>query len=364
MNPLEPNGSPHPLYQSIRFDDFDVTWAGPNPFRPGFCFGSDDGRLRFTDEEGKGAGPTFPQVASREAINGVAFHETCLAVSTRADVTLFLMNDGHAKSVSAAEVSVGAHGVIATQSGYFIAPSGAGGLRFLKSDDAINGTGELRIVSSKNINWYRVIALPRTKGEEILICALRQGGIGTGTFNGNLEEFHMSGAWYDGLDVVDICPLDLQSSAVPFAALGRDGTLILVRDAHSLNGQLMVKHQPVKGTAYRILSSRGHIFVLTNDAVWILLHLAERFLRSEEIDGTTTQIIRVATEAVDANLPDPNYLIVVAADEVLRFDIDHFETAIATSANGESLDVVASSLAPKWERRRLVGEAGHMVGAA
>jgi len=52
MNPLPENdGSSIVPFAHIGFPDgFEVCWAGKHPFQDGFCFGSLDGRILFTDE--------------------------------------------------------------------------------------------------------------------------------------------------------------------------------------------------------------------------------------------------------------------------------------------------------------------------
>src|SRR5437660_7505961 len=68
-------------------DGFDVCWAGPSPLS-GLCFGSTDGKILFTDEQGR----TLPDLqpgrgsVSGEAINGVVGAGTWAVVSTRGDV--------------------------------------------------------------------------------------------------------------------------------------------------------------------------------------------------------------------------------------------------------------------------------------
>jgi hypothetical protein len=77
---------------------------------------------------------------------------------------------------------------------------------------------------------YRVISLQLQSGTDVLICAARTGGIAAGTFSGPQATYRMRTATFNGLDVIDICPLDLGVNSLAVAALGRDGTIILFRD--------------------------------------------------------------------------------------------------------------------------------------
>jgi hypothetical protein len=364
MNPVERNGSPHPLYTSIRFDDFDVTWAGPNPFRPGFCFGSDDGRLRFTDEEGKIVGEQFPQVASREAINGIAFHDGSLAVSTRAEVTLFSLLDGHTKSVSVAEIPVGAYGVIASASGYFVAPLGVAGLLLLKPERHSDRVADPYGMADQGIYFYRASALPNPSGSEVLVFAIRRNGIGIMPFSGTIEKHDMTTAHFKNLDIVDVCPLEVGSGSGAFASIGIDGTLILFRDPLTDSSPSTIKFKMVQGTVYGLASCRGHVFVLTSKALYVLADLAGRFLRGESVKGVATQILTVPTEGVDLGLSGDKYLLAVTADNVLRFDIDSIERSIPVDAASDSPDPVAIPLQPLWERRGMSQETRALAGVA
>jgi hypothetical protein len=113
----------HPLFRHIRFhESFAVCWAGPHPFAPGLCFGSEDGMVLFTDEQGRALSLPGKGSVSGEAVNGVACMGTWVAVSTRQEVNFLPLpgtEGGHSFGVA---FPYGAHGVSATPSGYFIAP--------------------------------------------------------------------------------------------------------------------------------------------------------------------------------------------------------------------------------------------------
>src|SRR5262245_50477574 len=107
------NGIPG-LIRTIRFPDFDVTWAGAHPLQEGFCFGSEKGELLITDESGNPLGKPGKAIASDEAINGVAGVDGWIAVSTRTDVNFLQPQKGNNGSVQGLQAPVGAHDVIAT----------------------------------------------------------------------------------------------------------------------------------------------------------------------------------------------------------------------------------------------------------
>src|SRR5262245_56800249 len=119
------NGAGIPFARK-RFDDiegFEVCWVGRHPFQRGFCFGSTDGRLLLTDESGQAIGGLVKASVSCEAINGVSAIPGWVAASTRAEITLDCVSPKESRAI----FPLGSHGVIATDSGYFIAPLGPSG---------------------------------------------------------------------------------------------------------------------------------------------------------------------------------------------------------------------------------------------
>ncbi len=67
--------------------NFEVSWAGGSPGEPGCWFGSDDGRVQFMSLDGAELIGPYPIAPSEEAVNGIAFADGLMAVSTRNDVT-------------------------------------------------------------------------------------------------------------------------------------------------------------------------------------------------------------------------------------------------------------------------------------
>ena len=85
--PYFPN-DPDGFFHTFDLPDFAVSWAGANPFGDGFCFGSETGQLVLTDIRGRQIIALGTATESNEAVNGVAFSQGWLAVTTRADVNL------------------------------------------------------------------------------------------------------------------------------------------------------------------------------------------------------------------------------------------------------------------------------------
>src|SRR6266851_806083 len=303
MNRLASNGnSSTPLFAHLRFKDFEVCWAGPHPYRAGYCFGSEDGQILFTDEQGNVmySGPTKGS-DSGEAINGLASWQNWLAISTRAEVNLVAFPTPSESKQLSAIVPAGAHGIVTTASGYFVASLGRLGLMVVKpqlgaypSVTAISGPAE------EAPYIYGVISLKQGT-HEVLACAGRAGGVAAMEFRGDEPKYTMSTITFDGLDVVDICALEPGLDSLTAAAIGRDGTVILFRNVLEDKRPMTVKFDTITGTAYRLLCCLGDLYLLTSTGLFVLAMLGERFVNGELVPGITTPVLPIPMQATDAN---------------------------------------------------------------
>jgi hypothetical protein len=306
--------------------------------------------ILFADEEGRplpGRKPGRGSVA-REAVNGLVRVGTWVVVSTRADVNFWPLpgtEGGHEKGWAA---QYGAHGVGATASGHVIAPLGRNGIMVVEPPfrpetppTALRDTREALYV-------YRVIGLRSHSGTEAMVCAARTAGIAAGEFSGPKTPHKMRTAVFEGLDVIDVCPLDSDGDSLAVAALSRDGSVILFRDILASEKPLTMKFKRVQGAAYRVLSHRGELYVLTSRGVYALGKLAARFLADELHDGVVTQVLMMPMDAVDANLAE-HWLLVVMPDEVRRFDADWVHDNVPADAESqESQDYRSAVIRQDW----------------
>ena len=321
MNNKLANGSIlDPFFTPIGLKDFAVSWVGPHPLQPGFCFGSEDGRLLLTNLHAKVTSGPFKASASGEAINGVAFSGEWLAVSTRADVTMRCFP--RVAGVKAVVLPYGAHGVVAVQSGYFAAPMGHTGVMMLKAG---SGPGDdVGVLSPVNngMDFYQVIAMRGRGKKDLLVCATRQQGIGLTELRWGNPTYNMRIAAFEGIDVVDVCAVPSKSGSPAIAAVGLDGSLILVRDALRDPAPTNIKFKTIKGTAYRVLCRGEDLVVLTSRGLYVLEKLAHRLASGTQAENFTTQIFAVPMEAVDANIVRDRWLLVITSDEVFVGDLD------------------------------------------
>lgn len=313
-------GTPHPYFTQIKIANFDVSCVGPDPFRSGFGFGSDDGKLVFTDEVGM---PFANMNGSRsgEAINGIASIGRSLAVSSRREVTVRTWTREHPDRLTVSVAPHGAHGISSTPGGYYVAPLGRTGIMVLRAESGPDDPVSVLTSEKESMYFYRVLARPGRNGREQLLCAARRGGIGITEIQWGQSTYNMRTATFPGLDAVDVCFVGGEAGSPAIAAVGRDGSLILARDMLHDRNHITIKFATVQGTAYRLLSSGGDLFLLTSQGLYGLMGLGERLLLGKLAERLPTSVLAMPMEAVDANMIGGRWLLVVMPDEVRRFDV-------------------------------------------
>lgn len=269
-------------YESLsrKFTEAEVTWAGSHPFARGLCFGFDDGTLLFTDEMARS--DKAPQKVSNtsESINGLAsVGSSCVAVSTRADVTFIEIQSNHDTTRSI--FPGGAHGIVATHSGFFVAPLGLNGLLIVKPESGEKQQMTISEGTKGQLYFYRVLPLDDGSANETLVFANRRNGVGISAFSGYETVRNIHTITSPGLDVIDACAITSRSMAV--AAITFDGILIILKDIQNNHHPLTIKLGGIEGPVYRILSTRGHLIVLTSKAMYVWLGLIEGLLNGNPI---------------------------------------------------------------------------------
>ena len=344
------DGDPsRPQLSPIQFKDFDVSWAGPHPLGPGFAFGSEDGRVLMTDEAGVPLREPRKGRISGEAINGIAHSGASLAVSTRRDVTLWTWNAINPDRVAVTGINCGTHGITVAPSGYYVAPLGREGIMILQPTAEPNDPVGVMIPNKEGLYFYRVVALPGRGGQDLLVCAARQGGIGITEIQWGQDNYNMRVATFAGLDLVDVCAIGGTPDEPAIAGVGRDGAILLVRDALHDRNPVTMRFNTVRGTVYRLLCARGHVFILTSRGLYGLMNLGDRLMQGFTAEKITTPILVMPMEAVDANLVGDRWLLVTTPDEVLKFDVDLFDRSTPENRNGEIREVVPETFTRDWQ---------------
>jgi hypothetical protein len=298
-------------------EEFEVCWAGASPMAGGLCFGSTEGNVLFTDEDGQAMWGFEKGTESREAINGVVSAGDWAVVSSRADVNFWHLEKSKRGKSEGIVIPYGAHGIGATASGAVIASIGRRGVMVIEAP--FGPKMSVTALGDGSMYAYRVIGLVSESGKDVLACAARTKGIAAGEYSGP-QTTTMRSATPDRFDAIDICPLESGRKSLAVAVLGRDGSIVLFRDVLSDNKPITVKFKRVAGVAYRLLSHGGELYVLTSKAIYVLGKLVARFLAGELSSRVVTQILSVPIDAIDVNLALDRWLLAVLPDEVRRFD--------------------------------------------
>lgn len=291
----------------------DVTWVGGNPFEPGFCLGFDNGGIMLLDITAGREGKMQVISPTGDAINGVASIGTSsLAVSTRSEVS-FIQLKGPGDHPRA-NFPGGAHGVVATRSGYFIAPLGAKGLLVVKpTNDYVQPMG-LAGGGRDELYFYRMAALSDGVGKEILIFANRKNGVGVSDFNGSREGHHIHTMGFEGGDVVDVCGIAPNSLAA--IAITKTAELLWIRDSSKRDDPIVTKLSGLSGHIYRVLATPDHLFVLSSKALYVWPNIVAR-ARDGRFVGSEVMRMELPVEAADMSVIDGKWLALVMGSNAI-----------------------------------------------
>ena len=286
-----------------RFPNFEVSWAGESGWDDGYCFGSDDGRVRFTS-----SGREF-QVESREPINGIAFTPEMMAVSTPSAVEFWNRSLLEGGEIGGGIYWGGAHDVISTPSGKFVAPLGPNGLLERSGAAGVSGNPRRFESEGRDFIFYKVASVGTYEGRDVLICALRRRGWARHFFGEPSGFMVVSNS---NSDIVDVCRL--QSDRFPRAAvaLALDNSLRIIRDAATFNPVITFRLGDIQGTAYQIFSSGRQVLLLTSESLYSLGDLVHRCLDGER--SITPTVRKFDVEAVGASIAHGRILLIVLPD--------------------------------------------------
>src|SRR5437773_12167296 len=92
----------------------EITWAGEWPWTDSFCFGTEDGGIVYYKNAGSGEVEERRLAVAEEAINGVAFWNDFLGVSTRSEVSLYRLRPSGDDIDFVTGAPRGAHGILVT----------------------------------------------------------------------------------------------------------------------------------------------------------------------------------------------------------------------------------------------------------
>jgi hypothetical protein len=285
----------------------DVTWIGPNFQMPGLILGFDDGSIILTDAlTGRIRDPERLSPTG-EAINGIAsIGATSWAVSTRSEVSFFQTDDPDGQTK--VDYPGGAHGVVATKSGSYVAPLGPKGLLIVRPSSGVLQRMAVTQGTEGRLYFYRAAALHDQLGTEILIFANRKNGVGLSVFDSNDRHRVVRTMRFEGIDVVDVCAVSRGSlSAV---AVSKSADLLWINDTSKRLYPVVVRLTHVEGAVYKVLATSRHLFVLTSKALYVWIDFVGRALAGQLAGPDMTRLV-LPIDAVDMSLLDDQYLLLV-----------------------------------------------------
>ena len=296
----------------------EITWAGRCPSTGELCFGTASGRLFLVPADTLPAPDKVdgPKVTD-EPINAVAFSGELIGISSRSEVSIARRRPDGGLDRHEPFFDGGAHGIVPTSSGGFIASLGSDGLLLITSEA---GKIEARVgaIEGMTPDFYRLTPLGQIRDNEVFACAARESGLLTITVQGGLV-MSITGHQFDGIDLVDVCPL--RSPAAPFGvvALNLDGNLLMTKNV--LEGEpLILAFDELHGPAYSVLSAQGHVFVLTSTELVIFPDLVADFLAGRAMDRILTASA-MPVHADEAFLLDEDAVLVTEDDKAVAHDI-------------------------------------------
>lgn len=273
MTPSLTDKSP-PDYLPIHLDNFNPSWVGAHPSNLGFTFGSDEGILVCTDEQGKETSDRLAVSPSQEAINGFAAIRNCLAVSTGQEMTVLVNPTEANEKVRSTVIPQGTHGVVATSSGRFFSPAGHDGLMVIDPSFESNADHRLNVFPGSPLNIYQLYDMPALHGTTYLLAACRSRGVGLIDVSPATPEIGLKIGALEAADIVDASYLGNAAYPYAIAAVGIRGELLLCRNIVRQEPPITLNYTNFAGRVYRILCGHGHLFVLTSKAVYVLADLA------------------------------------------------------------------------------------------
>jgi hypothetical protein len=335
--------------RQIRIPNEAITWAGNCPWTGGYCVGTESGRVLCYRDDGDELSLELEEVIAEDAINGVAFHKEFVGVSTRSEVLAYRRGaDGRFQLIVFGPD--GAHGILATPGGHFLAPMGTEGFFCVDASGTAKPRAWIESISGVPLNLYSLTHLGRSAGKEVLASACRIDGLSRIEFDAAREHSEINRLTAPDLDVVDV--RSLGSTRWPFAvaALCVDRKVILVRNIIADDQPQVLRIDGIGGTPYAIRCGIGHLLILTSEHVAVFPDLADWFLESEWLEPPPKYRQR-RTHADDMFIARDNELL-LATDE--RLDIEDIRRIVA--ARPRSADAVLDQYVPDWKENGLAPE--------
>lgn len=300
----------------------DITCVGPSPFENVLSLGFDDGTMRFLDLVQHEWSIPHPISPSQEAVNGfAAIPGKSLAVSTPADVS-FLQFLPDRPIIS--HFPHGAHGVIATPSGTYVAPLGHTGLLFVQPMPDDNQEMHVSQVDDHNQNlyYYRAAAVHDHAGNEYLGIAHRNNGIGIMPFTNKTTNKSILRFQEEQYDFVDACSVSHDS--LELLAVTTDGKFYYFSDVSTLENPKTILIGDQDHLIYSMSIAGDHIILHENRKILILQSFFSK-LRSQALSlgkigesDSNYEYTNIPIEAADIYIHANEYILAVMGENAVQ----------------------------------------------
>jgi hypothetical protein len=152
--------------------------------------------------------------------------------------------------------------------------------------------------------------------------AARQNGVALIDFTNGSTTGDVQTTGYENWDVIDVCSLSPAAPSLALAAVGRDGTIGLFRNAMTEQKPFTMKVSGIKGNALRVLPLNGHLVLLTSEALYLLGDVASECVRGRLTKDAPTPVVGMPLKGSDASAyRDRSVLVVDNRHEVLRVNL-------------------------------------------
>jgi hypothetical protein len=269
--------------------------------------GFDNGSIIFTVADTGHVSNPQQLSPTGEAINGIAaVGEGSLAVSTRSEVSFFQASGpvGPARAVFPG----GAHGVVATKSGSYVATLGPKGLLIVRPTEDHFQRMEVTKETEGKLYFYRAAALHDQCGKETLVFANRRDGVGLSVFNGNERRRVVHKMGFEGIDVIDVCAV--AAGSLSAVAVSKKADLLWINDTSQNIEPVVIRPKHVEGAVYKVLATSRHLFVLTSKALYIWFDFVDRTLKSQFAMPDMVRLV-LHINAIDMCLIGEQHLLLV-----------------------------------------------------
>ena len=183
----------------------------------GYCFGTESGKVVFLDPSDDGKAEQADFKVSDEAINGVAFWQDLVGITTRSEVLIYSTPLSGLGALFIGGSTGGAHGIIATPRGRLLAPMDTAGLSCFDGEKASSRQGWIERPAQGVRNDYKVVYLGEWHGNEILACATRTDGLARMEI-GARDANRVVSLSAPSVDLIDVCSLRSKDIRLPSLA--------------------------------------------------------------------------------------------------------------------------------------------------